>query len=164
MIGLIVPSNADVFGASQASGAAASPFVHGQTCLTKYAHFFTDLRPAANTLQARGPANVVNAALLVFVISAANSDLYITSRALYSLALLGHAPRIFRKVTRRGVPVWAPLMCWLFSMLVFLNVAEGSQTVRHPEHSPHLGLNPLAGQYFPTLLESGRHVWRNHLE
>jgi amino acid permease len=82
---------------------------------------------AANTLQVRGLGNVVNAALLVFVVSAANSDLYIASRTLYSLALLGHAPRIFRKVTKRGVPIWALLMSWLFSMLVFLNVAEGSQ-------------------------------------
>jgi amino acid transporter len=59
---------------------------------------------AANILQVRGLDNIVNATLLVFVVSAANSDLYIASRTLYSLALLGHAPRIFRKVTKRGVP------------------------------------------------------------
>ena len=37
MIGLIVPSNAEVFGAGNASSAvAASPFVHGQSGTTKY--------------------------------------------------------------------------------------------------------------------------------
>jgi hypothetical protein len=42
VIGLIVPSNAKVFGAGQGSGAvAASPFVHGQSCPTKYTRLFT---------------------------------------------------------------------------------------------------------------------------
>jgi amino acid transporter len=130
VIGLIVPSNAEVFGASQTSGAiAASPFVQGEACLIRYSsiNFLMIFSLAAETLQVRGLPNVVNAALLVFIISAANSDLYITSRTLYSLALLGHAPRIFRKVTRRGVPIWALLISWLFSMLVYLNVAEGSK-------------------------------------
>lgn len=42
MIGLIVPSNAKVFGAGQGgSGIAASPFVHGQSCLTNYSRPFS---------------------------------------------------------------------------------------------------------------------------
>lgn len=37
MIGLIVPSNAEVFGAGKASSAvAASPFVHGQSGIAKH--------------------------------------------------------------------------------------------------------------------------------
>ena len=166
MIGLIVPSNAEVFGAGKASSAvAASPFVQGQSGVTKhscpFAHGFCT---AANTLQVRGLANIVNAALLVFVVSAANSDLYIASRTLYSLALLGHAPRIFRKVTRRGVPIWALLMCWVFSMLVFLNVAEGSQDGISPWLSRPIA---ILNYFLHSILSSrwsGRHVWRNHLE
>jgi hypothetical protein len=42
VIGLIVPSNADVFGAGQAGNeVAASPFVHGQSCLTNYSRPFS---------------------------------------------------------------------------------------------------------------------------
>jgi amino acid transporter len=92
-----------------------------------HAHLPTVFCTAANTLQVRGLGNIVSAMLLVFIVSAANSDLYIASRTLYSLALLGHAPRIFRKVTKKGVPMWAVLVSWLFSMLVFMNVAEKSR-------------------------------------
>ncbi len=38
--------------------------------------------------------HVINAAILIFVMSAANSDLYIGSRTLYALAAEGKAPRI----------------------------------------------------------------------
>ena len=72
-------------------------------------------------------AHVINASLLIFIFSAADSFLYIASRTLYGLALLGQAPNIFRKVTKRGVPVWALLFSWPFSFLVFLNLGEGPQ-------------------------------------
>lgn len=71
--------------------------------------------------------HVFNAALLVFIISGANTDLYIGSRTLYGLAVLNQAPRIFRKVTKWGVPVWALLFCWLFTFLVYMNLGEGPQ-------------------------------------
>lgn len=148
--------------------AAQSPphhlFTVSQVPPNTHGHWLMVFCTAANTLQVRGLANIVNAALLVFVVSAANSDLYIASRTLYSLALLGHAPRIFRKVTRRGVPVWALLMCWLFSMLVFLNVAEGSQDGISPwSFRPLLALNYSLHSILSSRW-SGRHVWRNHME
>jgi yeast amino acid transporter len=66
--------------------------------------------------------HVINAAILLFVMSAANSDLYIGSRTLYGLAIEGKAPRIFRRVNRMGVPYPALLLCCVFCCLVFLNV------------------------------------------
>jgi len=56
--------------------------------------------------------------------SAANSDLYIGSRTLYGLAIEGKAPAIFKKVTSRGVPLPALILCTAFCSLVFLNVAS----------------------------------------
>jgi len=70
--------------------------------------------------------HVINAAILIFVMSAANSDLYIGSRTLYGLAVEGKAPAIFRKVTTRGVPLPALVFCTAFCGLVFLNVASSS--------------------------------------
>ena len=67
--------------------------------------------------------HVINSAILIFVMSAANSDLYIGSRTLYGLAVEGKAPAIFKKVTSRGVPLPAMLLCTVFCCLVFLNVA-----------------------------------------
>ena len=51
--------------------------------------------------------HVINACLLVFTVSAANSDLYIATRTLYSLSVEGSAPKIFSRTTDRGVPIYA---------------------------------------------------------
>jgi len=153
---------------AQAKRAAQSPphrsFTVSLASPSTHIHFLMVFCTAANTLQVRGLANIVNAALLVFVVSAANSDLYIASRTLYSLALLGHAPRIFRKVTRRGVPIWALLTCWIFTMLVFLNVAEGSHNGMSPWlFRPILVLNHCLHSILSSRWSS-RHVRGNHLE
>lgn len=70
--------------------------------------------------------HVINGAILIFVMSAANSDLYIGSRTLYGLAVQGQAPKIFRRVNRMGVPYPALLLCTAFCALVFLNVSSSS--------------------------------------
>ncbi|KAH9966878.1 amino acid permease/ SLC12A domain-containing protein [Russula dissimulans] len=114
VIGLIVPTtNNDLFIANKSKvGAAASPFV------------------VAITLAGiKGLKNVINALILVFVLSAANSDLYIGSRTLYALAIEGKAPSIFRRVNRMGVPLPALILCTAFCCLVFLNVHESTQKV-----------------------------------
>ncbi|KAI0046119.1 dicarbixylic amino acid permease [Auriscalpium vulgare] len=114
VIGLIVPRTSDeIFVANKSkTGAAASPFV------------------VATSLAGIGTLNhIINAAVLVFVLSAANSDLYIGSRTLYALALEGKAPSIFRRVNRLGVPWPALILCTLFTGLVFLNVKSSSQRV-----------------------------------
>jgi len=53
--------------------------------------------------------HVVNAVLLTAVLSATNSCFFASSRMLLSLARSGHAPRIFGRVNKRGVPVPALL-------------------------------------------------------
>jgi len=73
--------------------------------------------------------HVINAAILIFVLSAANSDLYIGSRTLYGLAVEGNAPRIFKRVNRLGVPWPALTLCTAFCFLVYLNVSSSSQRV-----------------------------------
>ncbi len=57
--------------------------------------------------------------ILVFTISAANSDQYIATRTLYGMAKDGNAPRIFTKCTSRGVPWWVcPLLTLLRRILI----------------------------------------------
>ncbi|KAG6832374.1 hypothetical protein H0H92_002642 [Tricholoma furcatifolium] len=111
VIGLVVPStNNSLFLATKSkTGAAASPFV------------------VATTLVGIKVLNhIINAAILIFVMSAANSDLYIASRTLYGLAIEGKAPAIFKKVNRLGVPWPSLIVCTLFCGLVFLNVESSS--------------------------------------
>ncbi|ESK96929.1 dicarboxylic amino acid permease [Moniliophthora roreri MCA 2997] len=114
VIGLVVPSTDDeLFVATKSkAGAAASPFV------------------VATTLVGIKVLNhIINGAILLFVMSAANSDLYIGSRTLYGLAVEGKAPRIFRRVNRMGVPYPALMFCTLFCGLVFLNVKSSGARV-----------------------------------
>jgi amino acid transporter len=114
VIGLIVPSTNDkLFIATKSkTGAAASPFV-----------------VATKLVSIKALDSVINSAILIFVMSAANSDLYIGSRTLYGLAVEGKAPAIFRKVTKRGVPMPALILCTAFCGLVFLNVATSGAKV-----------------------------------
>ncbi|KAF2014650.1 hypothetical protein BU24DRAFT_433894 [Aaosphaeria arxii CBS 175.79] len=72
---------------------------------------------------------ILNACILLFVFSAANSDLYIASRTIYGLAKSGHAPRILTYTDKRGVPVTALGVSALFCLLAFLNVAKSSAEV-----------------------------------
>jgi L-asparagine transporter-like permease len=55
-------------------------------------------------------AGVVNFVILVAALSAMNSQLYITTRMMFSLARAGYAPRRFGQLSRRGTPVSALLL------------------------------------------------------
>jgi L-asparagine transporter-like permease len=57
-----------------------------------------------------GAAGVVNFVILVAALSAMNSQLYITTRMLFSLSRAGFAPRRLGSVTRNGVPIAALLV------------------------------------------------------
>jgi len=51
----------------------------------------------------------------IVVLSVAISIFYTSSRMLYSLAQKGDAPSLLLRVTKRGAPIWAILMCVFFS-------------------------------------------------
>ncbi|EIN13541.1 amino acid permease [Punctularia strigosozonata HHB-11173 SS5] len=111
IIGLLVPSNDKTL--TKGDGTAnASPFVI-----------------AIKNAGISGLPSVINAALLTSAWSAASSDLYTSSRALYGLALAGNAPRIFLKTTKRGLPWLALVTCALFTTLAFMSVNSGAGTV-----------------------------------
>ncbi|CAG7846327.1 Proline-specific permease AltName: Full=Proline transport protein [Serendipita indica DSM 11827] len=111
VIGLIVPSNhPNLFASSTTrANAGASPFVL-----------------AASLVGVGVLRHVINAALLIFVVSAAATDLFIGSRVLFGLALEKKAPAIFLKVNRWGIPWTALLFCSASCFISFINVAKGS--------------------------------------
>ncbi|KAI0732334.1 amino acid permease [Fomitopsis betulina] len=111
IIGLLVPSNADGLNL-ETSTAAKSPFVI-----------------AIKTAGIKGLPSVINAALLTSTTSAASSDLYTSSRALYGLAVVGNAPKILRRTTKNGLPYVSLIVCSLFSLLAFMGVTSGSGKV-----------------------------------
>ncbi len=71
-------------------------------------------------------ASILNAALLLFVFSSSNSDLYFSARTLYGLALNKQAPRIFTFTTRNGTPIFALLFSSLFCCLAYVNCSYSS--------------------------------------
>jgi len=72
--------------------------------------------------------SIVNAALLTSAWSAGSSDLYSSSRALYGMALIGNAPRIFARTTRNGLPWVSVAVCSLFGLLAYLGAGGVSLT------------------------------------
>ncbi len=70
-----------------------------------------------------GAAGVMNFVILVAALSAMNSQLYITTRMLFSLARAGSAPRALGVVTQGGVPVGALMVSTAgIAVAVLLNV------------------------------------------
>jgi L-asparagine transporter-like permease len=55
-------------------------------------------------------AGIVNFVILAAALSAMNSQLYITTRMMFSLARAGYAPRRFGELSKRGTPVSALML------------------------------------------------------
>jgi amino acid transporter len=59
----------------------------------------------------------------------ANSDLYISLRAFYSLAKEANAPSLCARIGRQGVPVYAFALSRALACIAFMNVLESSKVV-----------------------------------
>jgi len=69
-----------------------------------------DASPFVRAFQAVGlhaAPTLMNLVVLTAALSSANTNFYLTSRMLYSLARGGHAPARLGRLTRRGIPLWA---------------------------------------------------------
>ncbi|KAK1756399.1 dicarboxylic amino acid permease [Echria macrotheca] len=73
--------------------------------------------------------DAVNGLLMVFTVSAANSDIYLASRTCWALAKDGQAPALFHRTNRRGVPIPAVALSSIFIALGFMNATNDSATV-----------------------------------
>lgn len=92
LLGMIVPYDSDqlIWATKQSSSAAASPFV-----------------VAIQLAGIKVLPGFLNACILIFVFSAANSDLYIASRTIHGLALKGQSFEFLAITDRRGVPFYS---------------------------------------------------------
>ncbi|WYZ34081.1 hypothetical protein EsH8_I_000357 [Colletotrichum jinshuiense] len=108
-IGVICPNNDPQL---SASGTAKSPFVIA-------------IRHAGIPVL----DHIVNAMILLSAATAGNAFLYQSSRNLYSLAVCGDAPAIFKKCNRHGLPYMAVGVSSLFSLLAYLSLSSTSLVV-----------------------------------
>lgn len=97
---------------SGSAGAGASPYVIAMSNM------------GVNVLP-----HIVNALMLTSIFSAGNTYTYCATRSLYGLALEGRAPRILRKTTAAGVPIYCFCIVMVFPFLSFLSVSSSSYTV-----------------------------------
>jgi len=74
-------------------------------------------------------ASLMNAVILTSILSAGNSGLYASSRMLYSMAKDGKAPKIFAKLSKRSVPVYAITATALIGTVCFLSSFVGDGTI-----------------------------------
>lgn len=70
-------------------------------------------------------ASVMNAVILTSVLSCGNAGLYTATRMLHSLAMEGNAPKLFKKVNKRGTPLAALNVTAAFALLCFLSTEVG---------------------------------------
>lgn len=76
-----------------------------------------------------GLDHVINGCILLFVLSAANSDMYVCSRTIYSLSVAGYAPKFFTKTNKMGVPYYGIALSFLFTLLAYMTVSSGSSQI-----------------------------------
>ena len=114
LLGMIVPYNSPelAFANKQGSKASTSPSV-----------------VAISLAGIKALSGILNGCILLFVFSAANSDLYIASRTIYGLASQGKAPRILARTDAHGVPIFSLGLSALFCLLAFMNVSSSSKVV-----------------------------------
>ncbi|SCV03115.1 LANO_0G02234g1_1 [Lachancea nothofagi CBS 11611] len=108
-IGLLVPYN-DPKLTSTASYVSSSPFI------IAIQNSGTKILP-----------DIFNAVVLITIISAANSNVYVGSRVLYGLGTERLAPQFVTRVNRFGVPYIAVGIVSLFGFLGYLSVSSGSK-------------------------------------
>jgi L-asparagine transporter-like permease len=80
-------------------------------------------------LHVPGAPGVFNFVILIAALSAMNSQLYITTRMMFSLARAGQAPRRFGELTGRGVPLNSLLLSSFgIALAVVLSVLTGKSS------------------------------------
>lgn len=74
-------------------------------------------------------ASLINALIVVSVISAGNSSLYVASRTILFMARNGKAPKLLGRTNKQGVPWVALLFSNAFGCIAFISVSSGGGTV-----------------------------------
>lgn len=75
-----------------------------------------------------GSASAINAAILIALLSAANSSMYSASRTLMALASKGDAPAIFKR-THNGVPIYAMVPSIVLGLVFVVIIQLGPNAV-----------------------------------
>lgn len=109
LIGMLIPYNS-----KRLAGARSSP----QSAATPAFVVAIDL---ANI---RTLPSVLNACILLFVVSSANYSLHRATRTIFLLSREKHAPIILSRIDGRGRPVYALGLCSVLATLAYMNISS----------------------------------------
>ncbi|PNP73215.1 hypothetical protein FNYG_13440 [Fusarium nygamai] len=113
LIGLLVPSNNPrLISGKSSADASASPFVI-----------------AIESAGATVLPSVMNAIILVTIISVGNSSVFGSSRTLVALAEQSHAPQIFSYVDKQGRPLMAIILASCIGLMAYLADMESHDAI-----------------------------------
>jgi amino acid transporter len=114
MVGLIIPSNDPnlLQGIAAHPTASQSPFVI-----------------AAQRAGIAAIPSIINAVIITSAWSAGNSEILFGSRILFGMAAHGHAPTVFKRLNRFGVPYISVILFGIFMSLGYMSLDESSSTV-----------------------------------
>jgi AAT family amino acid transporter/GABA permease len=101
-------------------------------CIVPWSSIVTGHSPfvaALETMRIPGAADIMNAIVLVAVLSALNSGLYVSSRILFRLAERGDAPKSLLKLTPNKVPRLAVLLSSLVGYVAIVAAIVSPQGV-----------------------------------
>ncbi|KAE8350313.1 amino acid permease/ SLC12A domain-containing protein [Aspergillus coremiiformis] len=76
-----------------------------------------------------GLGSVVNAGIMISLVSAGNALLFSATRTLHGMAIDGKAPRLLAHCTKNGIPIWALFTSLSVCLLGLLQVSESSAQV-----------------------------------
>nr|CAF29500.1 Leu/Val/Ile amino-acid permease [Saccharomyces uvarum] len=112
LIGFNVPYNDDQLMGAGGSATHASPYVL-----------------AASIHGVKVVPHIINAVILISVISVANSSLYAGPRLMCSLAQQGYGPKFLDYVDREGRPLIALIVCSVFGVIGFVAASSKEEVV-----------------------------------
>ncbi|EJS43564.1 hip1p [Saccharomyces arboricola H-6] len=108
LIGCLVPSNDPrLLNGSSSVDAASSPLVI-----------------AIENGRIKGLPSLMNAIILIAVVSVANSAVYACSRCMVAMAHIGNLPKFLNRVDRRGRPMNAIILTLFFGLLSFVAASD----------------------------------------
>ncbi|KAL5363848.1 amino acid permease-domain-containing protein [Aspergillus floccosus] len=76
-----------------------------------------------------GLGSVINAGVMISLLSAGNALLFSATRTLHGMAVDGKAPKVFSHCTKNGIPIWALLAALSLCLLALLQISETSAQV-----------------------------------
>jgi amino acid transporter len=73
--------------------------------------------------------DLLNACILIFVLSIADYDLYLATKAMCDLSIKHRAPAFLSRTTSHGVPIYSLGVCSSMATLAYLNVRQDSTVI-----------------------------------